>query len=399
MIDLSAVKNLYNSMMDNLVSSTGLAVPCSIVYEDPKGSGCPNCIVNPITGRSTSRYSQPELSPDLTIRDAGGVPEDIFVFYIDENTNYWAADKQNVQLSGITLFRAAFPSSLVFILDVQHPLSFQVNYPSGFFDDGLTFSSRISINKTLARDSGNPAAAENSYQILQNIISSGVSSAASGIFYNADTAHISRDSSLSLGTNAIDATFSGLISSFNGLDISVRNNNSTWDQEELLCGFANNHCFNRTDAIDAFVDTHCDGRVLSTFRETYNTYCSGSNYQPAPVSEEAASGLYIWFPEGHICPVCNGVGSFPTSHSKDSHITVILDSKKFINIGNVDVPNIAMQTITPISMYSDLATATYIVVDTTITGYTQNKFSRISEPQPVGLGDNRYIFTNWERSG
>ena len=58
-----------------------------------------------------------------------------------------------------------------------------------------------------------------------------------------------------------------------------------------------------------------------------------------------------------------------------------------------------MQTITPISMYSDLATATYIVVDTTITGYTQNKFSRISEPQPVGLGDNRYIFTNWERSG
>ena len=41
MIDLSAVKNLYNSMMDNLVSSTGLAVPCSIVYEDLKAQVVP----------------------------------------------------------------------------------------------------------------------------------------------------------------------------------------------------------------------------------------------------------------------------------------------------------------------------------------------------------------------
>ena len=37
MIDLSAVKNLYNNMMDSLVSSTGLAVPCSVVFEDPVG--------------------------------------------------------------------------------------------------------------------------------------------------------------------------------------------------------------------------------------------------------------------------------------------------------------------------------------------------------------------------
>ncbi len=398
MIDLSAVKNLYNNMMDSLVSSTGLAVPCSVVFEDPVGSGCPNCVINPITGRSTSRYSKPTLAPDLEIKASGGVPEDMFVFYIDENSNYYSSGNQDIQMSGMTLFRAAFPSSLVFFLDVQHPLSFQVVYPSGFFDDGLTFSSRIHTNKLLVRDSGNSGSAENSYQILQNIISSGVSSTASGLFYNSNTAHISRDSSLSLGSNAISATFSGLISSFNGLDISVRNNNSSWGEEELLCGFANDHCFNRTDAIDAFIDTHCDGRILSTFRETYNTHCSGENYFPAPVSEEVASGAYIWFPEGHICPVCHGVGSFPTSYSKPSHITVILDSKKFINAGNVNIPVGDMQTITPISMYTDLVTSSHIIVDTNITSYAQNKFTRVSEPQPVGLGDNRYIFTNWERS-
>ena len=27
----------------------------------------------------------------------------------------------------------------------------------------------------------------------------------------------------------------------------------------------------------------------------------------------------------------------------------------------------------------------------------QNEFTRISEPQFVSLGDNRYIFTNWQR--
>jgi hypothetical protein len=198
--------------------------------------------------------------------------------------------------------------------------------------------------------------------------------------------------------NDVSATFSGLVSSFNGLDISTRNTNSIWQHEELLCGFAHDACFNRTDAIDAFVDTHCDGRVLSSFRETYNTHCSGEDYLPVPVSEEAASGAYIWFPEGHICPVCHGVGSFPTSYSKPSYITVILDSKKFINAGNVNIPVGDMQTITPINMYTDLVTSSHIIVDTNITSYAQNKFTRVSEPQPVGLGDNRYIFTNWERS-
>ena len=57
-----------------------------------------------------------------------------------------------------------------------------------------------------------------------------------------------------------------------------------------------------------------------------------------------------------------------------------------------------MQTITPITMYTTLATADYILVDTSVTPYTQNKFTRVSEPQPVGLGENKYIFTNWERS-
>lgn len=398
MIDLTAVKNLYNNAIDDLLSSQGLAVPCNVVHEDPSGSGCPNCIVNPITGRSTSRYSQPTLAPDLEIKASGGVPEDMFVFYIDENSNYYSSSNQDIQMSGMTLFRAAFPSSLVFFLDVEHPLGFQNLYPSGFFDDGLTFSSRESIGKLLVRDSGNPASAENSYQILQDIISSGVSSTASGIFYNSNTAHILRDSSNSLVPNDIAATFSGLVSSFDGLSISVRNTDSIWQHEELLCGFAHNTCFNRTDAIDAFVDTHCDGRVLSSFRETYNTHCSGEDYFPVPVSEEAASGEYIWFPEGHICPVCNGVGSFPVTTTESKDIVVIFDNKKFINFGNVNVSQGDMQTITPITMYTTLTTADYILVDTSVTPYTQNKFTRVSEPQPVGLGENKYIFTNWQRS-
>ncbi len=77
---------------------------------------------------------------------------------------------------------------------------------------------------------------------------------------------------------------------------------------------------------------------------------------------------------------------------------MIFDNIKLINFGNANVSQGDMQTITPITMYTTLTTADYILVDTSVTPYTQNKFTRVSEPQPVGLGENKYIFTNWQRS-
>jgi len=387
MIDLSAVKTLYNSMMDSLVSSTGLAVPCNVVHEDPKGSGCPNCYINPVTGRSSSRFEHTIVEP---IIGKDRVADDMYIVYMDENSTFYSSGSQNTQQSGLDFFRAAYPSSLVFILDVaREPL--QIVYPSGFLDDDKVFSARVDAGVYITRDSGVASGATDSYQVMQNIIASGVSSTVSGLFNNATSATIARDNSDSMVPSDVAATYSGLLTSLANTGVVV-NNTTIFEHEEMLCPFTVG-CVEKTSVVSAFLN-YCDTYATGTISANY---CSGVPVTNVESSREV-SGEFVWFPEGHICPVCNGAGFFPTTTIQARNIVVVFDNKKFINFGNVNVQQGDMQTITPISMYTDLTTADYITVDTSVTPYAQNKFTRVSEPQPVGLGSNRYIFTNWERS-
>tara|TARA_R100001163_G_C5055102_1_gene191585 strand:- start:182 stop:1363 length:1182 start_codon:yes stop_codon:yes gene_type:complete len=388
-INLNAVKGLYNDMMDMLVSTSGLAVPCSLVHEDPTGSGCPNCKINPVTGRSTSRYKFATVNPVVGDEE---VPDDMYIVYMDENSKFYASGGQAIQQSGLDLFRLAYPSALVFVLDVA-PSPLNIVYPTGFFNDNKVFSSKIDSSVTISRDNGVASGATDSFQVIQNLVanSSGVNGVTSGLFNNVKTATISRGVSSSLTTDNISATYSGLLSSLAATGITV-NNTNVFRHDNILCGFATNQCVEKTSFVSDFLD-YCDQHGSGTIS---NTFCSGQNI-PAVGHSQEASGNFIWFPEGHICPVCNGVGSFPLTHTDTANIVVVFDSKKFISLGNVDVPQVDMQTITSIDMYTDLTVADYITVDPAVTPYTRNKFTRVSEPQPVGLGSNRYIFTNWER--
>lgn len=386
MIDLSAVKNLYNNMMDVLISPTGLAVSCNFVYEDPKGSGCHNCYVNPITGRSSSIYKGVHLE-GVVGKDR--TPDDMYIVYIDENSSFYSSGNQNTQMSGLALFRSAYPNALMFILDVD-PQPLTVTYPSGFLDDDKVFSARISTGQVIARDSGVASGATDSYQLMQDIIASGVSSAVSGLFTNASSATIARDSSGSMAPSQINATYSGLLASLSSNGVTV-NNTVSFAHEELLCSFTAG-CVEKTSVVSNFLN-YCDTYATATIS---TNFCAG--VAPTPVETHVeTSGNFIWFPEGHICPICNGEGAFPVTTIQAKNMVVVFDNKRFISFGNVDVPQADMQTITPITMYKELSTVDYITVDPTVTPYTQNKFTRVSEPQPVGLGSNRYIFTNWER--
>lgn len=139
---------------------------------------------------------------------------------------------------------------------------------------------------------------------------------------------------------------------------------------------------------------------LFVFSDNNQTQCPNCNFNPIA---NRSSNIYngtgpIYFPEGQICPICNGKGAVYNSTEETINLVIIFDYKKFINFGNVSVPNGSMQSICGVNQYTKLKTVDHIIVDTNITNYAQNKFTRISEPQPVGLGNNRYIFTNWERS-
>ena len=55
------------------------------------------------------------------------------------------------------------------------------------------------------------------------------------------------------------------------------------------------------------------------------------------------------------------------------------------------------QTICSAEYYTKIKRCGELIIDTTKISSSQNVFVRQSEPAPVGLGDNDYIFTNWKR--
>jgi hypothetical protein len=77
------------------------------------------------------------------------------------------------------------------------------------------------------------------------------------------------------------------------------------------------------------------------------------------------------------------------------YFVLITNSKNFI--GAVNTPDIVAQTICSIDYVSKIRQCSKIIFNTDIVGLSNNIFIRGNEPQPVGLGDNRYIFTNWKR--
>lgn len=56
-------KNLYNNAIDSLISSKGLAIPCSLVYDSLKDTLCPNCVFDPIQNRSSNTYNGTGVAP------------------------------------------------------------------------------------------------------------------------------------------------------------------------------------------------------------------------------------------------------------------------------------------------------------------------------------------------
>lgn len=52
----STIKQIFKEQIDSLFGSDKLSLPCKLVSEDNKKTQCPNCIVDPITGRSSGRY-------------------------------------------------------------------------------------------------------------------------------------------------------------------------------------------------------------------------------------------------------------------------------------------------------------------------------------------------------
>jgi len=105
------------------------------------------------------------------------------------------------------------------------------------------------------------------------------------------------------------------------------------------------------------------------------------------------------FPDGSICPVCLGVGIYQSTSAETVYLACIFDSKYWLNWSSksINIPNGMVQTICNISLISKLRNVSDMSIDTNISDYGNYSYERAGDPEPVGLGDNRYIITMWKR--
>ena len=50
-------------------------------------------------------------------------------------------------------------------------------------------------------------------------------------------------------------------------------------------------------------------------------------------------------------------------------------------------------------MTPKLQRAKEIIVATEISGFFKHRYERVSEPSPIGLGNNEFVLCNWRRMG
>lgn len=109
------------------------------------------------------------------------------------------------------------------------------------------------------------------------------------------------------------------------------------------------------------------------------------------------TGGQVSFSFGQLCPVCNGIGFIFITKETAIDLLVIYDYKKWINFNNnVSLPDGMIQTISKISDLSKIQAANTLFVDTNTEYYPANEYIRDSEPQPIGLGANDYLYTFWK---
>ena len=52
----SDFKTLFTNMIDALLEDAALTVPCQLTYEGTKWTLCPNCLLSPVTSKSSYNF-------------------------------------------------------------------------------------------------------------------------------------------------------------------------------------------------------------------------------------------------------------------------------------------------------------------------------------------------------
>ena len=134
------------------------------------------------------------------------------------------------------------------------------------------------------------------------------------------------------------------------------------------------------------------------FDGTNNKLCPNCIYDP--INQKSFNKYNgtgpVSFADGSVCPACLGFGKTQTTSDIIVNLALILDSKYWLNWGpnHINIPNIAAQTICDISVLPNILSCKNMVVIET-ESHVPATYSKAGFPTPIGLGDKKYILTNW----
>jgi hypothetical protein len=131
------------------------------------------------------------------------------------------------------------------------------------------------------------------------------------------------------------------------------------------------------------------------------SFCPNCTFDPI---QNRSANMYngtgpIPFANLSICPICNGYGLIDMSSEETVYLAVIFDSKYWLNWDSksVNIANNMAQSICNISLLPKIQNAKEIIIDSSIANYGNRRYSRANDPEPCGLGSNRYIITMWQK--
>jgi len=130
--------------------------------------------------------------------------------------------------------------------------------------------------------------------------------------------------------------------------------------------------------------------------------CANCLYDPIgqKSSNRFQNGGPVPFPFGGICPLCNGNGKKPVTASENVNLAVIFEPRQFLEVETpVNTADGYIQTLAKKDLTPKLQRAKEIIVATDVSGFFTHRYQRISEPLPIGLGNNEFILCTWRRLG
>lgn len=444
--NMSVIKNIYNDTMNELLSQSGFGVSCDLIYKSTKKTQCYNCFYDPISKKSANKFKELNsvnyssgavwYSPTGGLATVGTSGKSSAYGTYDQSGNCWEwldttaflnfkvcragawnsttsvqvsktargfsnSNSQN-EVIGFRLCSNSNPINHSSFVSVSSPLS---NNPDITGYGQVTYAYMISKYEVTNAEYCaflNSIAKTDPYNLYSPLMSTSIHG---GITRSGSPGNYSYATKINMGNKPVV-----LVSWFdaarfcNWLHNGKTSSSSTENGAYTLNG--SYPIVTKNSAANYWLPTENEWYKAAFFKNdgtnNYWTYATQNNTQPKIVITDQfgdGNGLgTVPFGLNQICPVCLGTGSTDTVNKENIFLTIIFDYKNFINkFSNVNLVEGYIQTICSIDFYSKLKRCSEMIVDSSLTNLAQNVYIRDSEPTPVGLGDNKFIFTNWKR--